>query len=32
MKNPYSLVFGIEPEEYISRLSQEEEIINSISS
>ena len=32
MKNPYSLVFGIEPEEYISRLSQEEEINNSISS
>ncbi len=28
MNNPYSLVFGIEPSEYISRLAQKDEIIN----
>ena len=29
MKNPYSLQFGKEPEEYISRLEQKETVINS---
>ncbi len=29
MKNPYSLQFGREPEEYISRLEQKETVINS---
>lgn len=32
MKNPYTLVFGIEPTEYISRLSQKAEIMDSITS
>lgn len=30
MNNPYSLVFGIEPTECISRLSQKEEVISSL--
>ena len=30
MENPYSLVFGIEPSQYISRLEQTEEIVNGI--
>ena len=29
MKNPYSLQFGKESEEYISRLEQKETVINS---
>ena len=31
MKNPYSLVFGMEPPEYISRLVQTEEVVESLS-
>ena len=30
MENPYSLVFGIEPSQYISRLEQTEEIVNGL--
>ena len=30
MRNPYSLVFGIEPEQYISRISQMEQIVESL--
>ena len=29
-KNPYSLVFGIEPTEYISRISQQNDIVESL--
>ena len=28
MNNPYSLVFGIEPDEYVSRISQKQEVVN----
>ncbi len=31
MSNPYSLVFGVEPEEYITRISQTENIVSSLS-
>ena len=30
MRNPYSLVFGVEPPEYISRISQTNRVINDI--
>ena len=30
MSNPYSLVFGVEPKEYISRISQTEQVIDSL--
>ena len=30
MKNPYSLVFGIEPTEFVSRLAQNDEIVDSL--
>lgn len=28
MNNPYSLVFGIEPKEYVSRIAQKRDIVN----
>ena len=30
MKNPYSLVFGVEPSEYISRIKQRENVVESL--